>query len=127
MFRDKYIKQAGLFLIVTGGVVASIAVVFLLWSGRIFTNSGFRAALSLKAITYHYLNGADRSIAAPDLLASKIFVYLLAALCVTGAGVSIRLDSGTMKPCLAGYLFLLPLLLLFIFLYAEYAAIYTPG
>ena len=80
--------------------------------------------LALKAITYHELNPADRLIPEAELLASRFYVLVIAALCLAGGFTAFTLKD---KSRSFNLLLSMSIGLLAIFVYAGFKAYYTFG
>jgi hypothetical protein len=77
--------------------------------------------LALKFITWHWTNYADRALSKPELIASRFYVLLIAALCILGAWITYW-PNVTRKNFFV--LLALALGLLCLLVYAQYQAYY---
>jgi hypothetical protein len=92
--------------------------------GLLFKPSVIGGGLALKPITYHWANRLDRAIPDAELLASRVYVLVLAAISLAASGLVFR-GARTGK----GFAFVLgwSVALLVILLYAQTQAFYTVG
>ncbi len=127
MRSGKFYGLTGLLVVAVSIAVALVALVQQLYQGQLRTQAGLESRLSLKVLTYHYMNASDQSIPIVDLLAERGFVYFLAALCIGGVGASIGVGHKSLRPYFVVYIVLLSGLMAWIFLYAQYHATYALG
>ena len=90
----------------------------------LFKPSVVSDAIALKPITYHWANRADRAIPAPELLASRFYVLVLAGISVTASVVAFRKDGSAGR---FAFVLLWAVSLFAILLYAQTQAFYTVG
>ncbi|WP_175696347.1 hypothetical protein [Burkholderia ambifaria] len=92
--------------------------------GLLFKPSVIGGGLALKPITYHWANRLDRAIPEAELLASRFYVLVLAAISLAASGLVFR-GARDGK----GFAFVLgwSVALLVILLYAQTQAFYTVG
>jgi hypothetical protein len=80
--------------------------------------------LALKSITYHWANRADRAIPETELLASRFYVLLLAAISVVAAVSALKADRDARRFAFAlGW----SVVIFGILFYAQMQAFYTVG
>ncbi|WP_114811876.1 hypothetical protein [Paraburkholderia kururiensis] len=80
--------------------------------------------LALKSITYHWANRADRAIPETELLASRFYVLLFAAVTVGAALSALKADRDIRRFAFA---FGWSIVLFGILVYAQMQAFYTVG
>lgn len=92
--------------------------------GLLFKPSVIGDAIALKPITYHWANRADRAIPETELLASRFYVLVLAAISTAAGIVTFQKDGDNGR-----YAFVLSwsIVLLVVLAYAQMQAFYTVG
>jgi ABC-type branched-subunit amino acid transport system permease subunit len=110
-------------------VVVVIAVVILCYIGAgapsvllLFKPAVISQALALKPVTWHWLNHVDRAIPIAELLASRFYVLLVAALCAMVAGCAFGVFATKRR---FTYMLTMSLAVVVIFVYAQIQAYYT--
>lgn len=90
----------------------------------LFKPSVLGDALALKPITYHWANRLDRAIPEAELLASRFYVLIFAAVSATAGIFAFRVDATGRR-----FAFVLSwsIVLLAILAYAQMQAFYTVG
>ncbi|KVC15043.1 hypothetical protein [Burkholderia diffusa] len=92
--------------------------------GLLFKPSVIGEGLALKPITYHWANRLDRAIPEAELLASRFYVLVLAAISLAASGLVFRgARTGKSFAFVLGW----SVALLVILLYAQTQAFYTVG
>lgn len=92
--------------------------------GLLFEPSVIGEGLALKPLTYHWLNRFDRTTPAPELLASRFYVWVLAGVSA-GAALCVLRNGRDSKTFLFALSWSIALLAIFVF--AQTQAFYTLG